>query len=541
MDSGNSKIVAAFIFGGVIPVAVGLAVDLLFPSWRWVYTPFHSAVEAVGLFAGVSLALLLLLQQKRAAGKGHYLFVASGLLGMGILDAFHSSLEPGSVFVWLHSIALLTGGLLFSLKWAFSNLRAWGNEGAFLPWFVAVFAVAVGVYSISFPEHVPIMLIGEDFTPAAILLNALAGLFFVAAAVCFAANFRENRAVEDIFFVYFCLLNGIAGLLFPFSEPWGGDWWIMHMLRLLAYVLMLAMMYRIFKALTDRQIAEAANVIAASAGEILALTTQLASVSAETAASVSETTSTVEEVRQTAQLSAEKSKNVSDTAQKSAAVAKEGSSAVKSVVEGMDHIGRQMESVAESVVKLSEQTQAIGEIIAMVGDLAQQSNLLAVNAAIEASKAGEHGKGFTVVAQEIKSLADQSKQATGQVRGILGDIQKATSATVMAAEQVSKAVETGSRQSAESGETITKLMDGMEKAAQSATQIAASSQQQLAGMEQVAMAMENIKQATQQSMTGMKQAEQAAHNLNELGQKLKELLGENRKQPEPTLLSGKAS
>ena len=149
---------------------------------------------------------------------------------------------------------------------------------------------------------------------------------------------------------------------------------------------------------------------------------------------------------------------------------------------------------------MSEQTQDIGEIITTVNDLTQQSNLLAVNAAIEASKAGEHGKGFAVVAQEIKSLADQSKQATAQVRAILSDIQKATSASVMAAEQVSKAVETGVAQAAESGDSIRRLAEAIAESAQAATQIAASSQQQFAGMNQVALAMENIKQASQQNV-----------------------------------------
>ena len=130
-----------------------------------------------------------------------------------------------------------------------------------------------------------------------------------------------------------------------------------------------------------------------------------------------------------------------------------------------------MESVGESIVRLSEQTLAIGEIITAVSDLAQQSNLLAVNAAIEASKAGEHGKGFAVVAQEIKSLADQSKQATEQVRAILSDTQKATSASVMAAEQVSKAVEVGVRQAAESGESIRKLAGSIAESAQAALKL----------------------------------------------------------------------
>ena len=207
----------------------------------------------------------------------------------------------------------------------------------------------------------------------------------------------------------------------------------------------------------NQQVREAANVLASSVGEILALTTQLASVSSETAASVNETTTTVEEVKQTAQLSAEKSRSVSEGAQRAASVAQQGNTAVARTVEGINHIRELMESVGESIVELSEQTQAIGEIMAVVNDLAQQSNLLSVNAAIEAAKAGEHGKGFAVVAQEIKSLADQSKEATGQVRTILGDIQKATSTSVLAAEQVSKAVEGSVSQAAESGEAIRKL------------------------------------------------------------------------------------
>jgi PAS domain S-box-containing protein len=275
----------------------------------------------------------------------------------------------------------------------------------------------------------------------------------------------------------------------------------------------------------NREVQEAASVVASSAAEILALTTELAAVSTETAASVNETISTVEEVKQTAHLSSQKSRSVSETAQRSVSVARQGNIAVDSTLEGINHIKGLMESVAESIVRSSEQTQAIGEIITAVSDLAQQSNLLAVNAAIEASKAGEHGKGFAVVAQEIKSLADQSKQATQQVRAILGDIQKATSASVMAAEQVSKAVDAGVRQAAESGDSIRKLSESIAESADAATQIAASSQQQLIGVDQIAMAMENIKVAAQQNVDGTKQAEQAAQNLNLLGMKLKEMVG----------------
>ncbi len=273
-----------------------------------------------------------------------------------------------------------------------------------------------------------------------------------------------------------------------------------------------------------RQLREAIAQLSSSAAEILAMTTQVASGAAETATAVSQTTTTVEEVRQTAQVASQKAKYVSESAQKAAQVSQAGKKSVEQSVEQMRHIREQVESVAETIVRLSEQSQAIGEIIATVNDLAEQSNLLAVNAAIEAAKAGEQGKGFAVVAQEVKSLAEQSKQATAQVRTILMDIQKAMSTAVMATEQGSKAVEAGVKQSGEAGESIRVLAESVTEASQAATQIAASSQQQLVGMDQVAQAMESIKQASSQNVAGLKQAEQAAQNLHQLGARLKSMV-----------------
>jgi methyl-accepting chemotaxis protein len=270
---------------------------------------------------------------------------------------------------------------------------------------------------------------------------------------------------------------------------------------------------------------EGVNVLASSSEEILASAIQVSSSASETASAVNETTATVEEVKQTSQISSQKVRFVADNAQKSLQVSRQGKKSVEDAVQGMNRIREsQMETIAESIVKLSEQSQAIGEIIATVNDLAEQSNLLAVNAAIEAAKAGEHGKGFAVVAHEVKSLAVQSKEATAQVRTILNDIQKATNAAVMATEQGSKAVEAGERQSGEAGEAIRFLADSIAESADASTQIAASSHQQMVGMEQVAQAMENIKEASTLSVTSTRQAEQSAQNLHELGQKLKGLV-----------------
>jgi methyl-accepting chemotaxis protein len=289
-------------------------------------------------------------------------------------------------------------------------------------------------------------------------------------------------------------------------------------------------LFQTFRTMTDnirtmvKENKASVNLLSSASSEILAAATQVASSSVETATAVSQTTSTVEEVRQISESSSAKAKAVADNAQKTTEIAQNGKKAVESLVEVMNNIRERVESIAESVVRLSEQGQAIGEIIASVNDIADQSNLLSVNAAIEAAKAGEYGKGFGVVAQEIKGLAEQSRQATTRVRAILLDVQKGTSAAVMATEQGNKAVEIGVKQSQDAGESIRVLADSVAEAAQAAVQIAASNQQQMAGISQVTIAMENIKQGSTQTAASTKQAEMAARNLNELAQKIKQLM-----------------
>jgi len=274
------------------------------------------------------------------------------------------------------------------------------------------------------------------------------------------------------------------------------------------------------KVLTE--IGEVVNTLGSSAEEILASTTELAASATQTATAVTQTTTTVEQIRQTAQVASQKARHVADSAQDAARTSQAGRRATEQTTAGMGRVREQMASIAESMGRLSEHGQAIGQIIATVDDLAQQSNLLAVNASIEAAKAGEQGKGFAVVAQEVKSLAEQSRQATTQVRAILGDIQRATGAAVMATEQGGKAVEAGLAQSVEAGQSIQALAEGVSAAAQAAAQIAASSQQQLAGMDQMVLAMESIKQASGQNVDGARQLEASARGLADLGQKLKE-------------------
>ncbi len=269
---------------------------------------------------------------------------------------------------------------------------------------------------------------------------------------------------------------------------------------------------------------EAVNVLSSSTSEIATTVTQLAASVSETATSANETTTTVEEVRQTADLTNKKSKAVSEGAQKAQQISIDGKKATDETIDGMGRIKVQMNSIAESIVILSEQSQAIGEIIATVDDIAEQTNLLAVNASIEAVKAGDMGKGFSVVAQEIKDLAKQSKQATKRVRVILNEIQRATGKAVMVTEEGSKTVETGVKQARQSGVAISTLTGSITEAVQSAIQIAASSQQQLVGMDQIGTIMMDIKEACSQNDAGTRQLETAVQNLNELGQKLKQVM-----------------
>jgi len=277
-----------------------------------------------------------------------------------------------------------------------------------------------------------------------------------------------------------------------------------------------------------REMLEGSSTLASSISQITATVSQMATSSTETSSSIAEITATVEEVRQTVQVSSQKANQVVDVARKAADVSDSGKRATNDTIQGIKRIKDEMEYIADSIVKLSEQTQSIGDIINAVNDLADQSNLLSVNASIEAAKAGEHGKGFAVVAQEVKSLAEQSKNATNDVTSILSDIQKATSAAVMATERGGKTVEDGVTLSAQAGESIGILSKNVTESSQSALQIASSTQEQLVGMDQLAEAMENIKLASTQNADGAKQLEDSVRNLDALAKKMKTITGKFR-------------
>lgn len=269
---------------------------------------------------------------------------------------------------------------------------------------------------------------------------------------------------------------------------------------------------------------EGVSILSSEASEISTTAADLAANTAETHSALTETTTTVEQVKQAAKLASEKAKNLAEMAQKAMKVSTEGKRATETTVERINQIKGQMESIGETVVKLDEHSRAIEDIIATVEDLARQSNLLAVNASIEAARAGDQGKGFAVVAGEIKTLADQSKEAIEQVSSIIENTRKWINAVVMATEQGIKAVETGVKQSVVAGESISALSKSVELSSQAASVIEAASDQQSGGVDQVASAMTSIEQAARHSLAGSTQLEDSAKKLADLAVELKKVV-----------------
>jgi methyl-accepting chemotaxis protein len=152
------------------------------------------------------------------------------------------------------------------------------------------------------------------------------------------------------------------------------------------------------------------------------------------------------------------------------------------------------------------------EIIDAVKEIADQSQLLALNASIEAARVGDQGRGFGVVAEEMRNLAGQSRKATSRVRSILTEIQRATNTAVMVTEEGNKGAQRGMELASRAGEVIRDLSTTIEEAAQAATHIAAITYQQTAGMNQLAMAMQSISQASSRPTVSISQVEQSTES-----------------------------
>lgn len=269
---------------------------------------------------------------------------------------------------------------------------------------------------------------------------------------------------------------------------------------------------------------EGVSALATSASEITATATQLRVSTSRTSSAVSETSTTAEEVKQAAYVSNDKAKQVYENSIEVDDKARAGLNAAEDMAAKMLIIKKQMDSINNVIKGLMEYRTSIQNSTAVVADISDQSNILAVNAAIEAVRAGELGHGFGVVAQEIKDLADQSKQAANLVTNILKDAGNLINQADTASKMTSDAVNAGSKQAEVVKEVIASISKIVSIASQDADVIKASSEQQFVGIDQLAQAMASIDEAMAQNMAGTEQLEAEAVKLEQLGARLKELV-----------------
>jgi len=272
------------------------------------------------------------------------------------------------------------------------------------------------------------------------------------------------------------------------------------------------------------RVKEASNNISSAASEIAAAIAQQSVSATEQSSAVSETATTVNEIGQTALSVTERANAVVDIAQNLVEASRTGQKAVEDAISGVNSIKEQVKNIGISILSLNETTQAISGIIEAVNDIAEQSKMLAFNAAIEASKAGEVGKGFSIVASEIRNLAERSQGETEKVRGILDDIRKAADDAVMLAEQGGKEADEGVKLASVAGENINQLGETISQASDAMEQITMSIGQQNVAIDQISQAMQNINDTTNETAAGTKQTEQATQDLNQLAMQMAELV-----------------
>jgi methyl-accepting chemotaxis protein len=273
-------------------------------------------------------------------------------------------------------------------------------------------------------------------------------------------------------------------------------------------------------------IKEAIQQLSSSANEIMAISAQQSSGATQQASAVQEATTTSEEIAVSAKQVAENAKRVEAQSEHADGACNDGIYAVDNAIEGMGKLKEKVQSMAEAMLELGENSQKIGGIVDIIDEISDQTNLLALNAAIEAAGAGESGKRFSIVANEVRRLAERTVEATGQIKGLIDEIQKATNSSIMLTEEGTKGVDSASTLVARISEALANIISMVKETTNAAREIKLSTQQQTTASEQMAETIAEVRDVATQVAASAEETTQAITELTSLTERLKDLAEE---------------
>ncbi len=271
-------------------------------------------------------------------------------------------------------------------------------------------------------------------------------------------------------------------------------------------------------------VTEAIDATASAGNQISSSTEEMAAGAQEQSSQTMEVAGSIEEITKTILESSRNAVTASEAAASAGQIARNGGKIVNETIEGMNRIADVVKKSADTVEALGKSSDQIGEIVQVINDIADQTNLLALNAAIEAARAGEQGRGFAVVADEVRKLAERTSKATKEIATMITQIQKDTKGAVISMQEGTREVEKGKELANKAGDSLRQIISGSEKVVEMVNQVAHASEEQAEAAEKISRNIEGINNVTQESATGIQQVARASEDLSRLTTNLQELI-----------------